>query len=106
MQQDNKITLHTSPGQFADKAADVSEQIGEVVEALKELEAVILRTSHYWLGEAGDYYRVLYGENREEIREMIARLSARSQTLLQTAGLTEKSHEEGEMSQPLPADVL
>ncbi|MBD5504483.1 MAG: hypothetical protein HDR09_12335 [Lachnospiraceae bacterium] len=106
MKTDDKMSLKTAPEEFVNKVSEVSDVIGEVTKALDELETVVLRTSYYWNGEAGDYYRLLYGENQTEIREMMKELRARPERLLQMAGLTQKNRKESELSDPLPADVL
>ncbi|MCM1122692.1 MAG: hypothetical protein NC416_08915 [Eubacterium sp.] len=101
-----EMMLKTTAEQFIDQAAKVTDKISAVAEALDELEEVVLRTSHYWIGEAGDHYRILYGENREEIEEMMKGLSAHPAQLLKMAQLTAKDMPGGELSKPLPADVL
>lgn len=102
----SEIMLKTTPEQFVKQVEEVSDRINAVAGALNELETVILRTSHYWIGEAGDYYRVLYGENREEIQEMMEELTARPAELLKMAQLTAKISTDDELSKPLPGDVL
>ena len=102
----SEIMLKTTPEQFIKQAEEVSDRINAVAGELDELEAVILRTSHYWIGEAGDYYRILYGENREEIQEMMEELSAHPAKLLKMAQLTAKTSKKDELSKPLSGDVL
>ena len=102
----SEIILRTTPAQFVDQAEMVSDKINAVAGALDELEAVILRTSHYWIGEAGDYYRILYEENREEIQEIIKDLSAHPTELLKMAQLAAKTSPGDELSEPLSGDVL
>lgn len=102
----SEIMLKTTPAQFVDQAETVSDRIGAVAGALDELESVILRTSHYWIGEAGDYYRILYGENREEIQEMMKDLSAHPAELLKMAQLTAKTSSGDELSEPLSGNIL
>lgn len=101
-----EITLKTTPGKFVKQTEEVSDRINAVAGALDELEAAIMRTSHYWIGEAGDYYRVLYGENREEIQEMMKELSAHPAKLLKMAQLSAKTSTGDELSMPLSGDVL
>jgi len=101
-----EIMLKASPAQFAGQAGAVSEKIDSVAGALDELESVILRTSYYWIGEAGDHYRILYGENREEIREMMKALSAYPAELLKMAHLTAKAPSGDGLSEPLSGDIL
>ncbi len=102
----SEIMLKTAPAQFIDQAETVSEKINSVAGALDELESVILRTSYYWIGEAGDYYRILYGENREEIQEMMEGLSAYPAELLKMAHLTAKTSSGDELSEPLSGNIL
>lgn len=102
----SEIMLKTTPEQFVKQVEEVSDRISAVAGALDELEAVILRTSHYWIGEAGDYYRVLYGENKEEIQEMMKELSAHPAKLLKMAQLSAKTSMGDELSRPLSGDVL
>lgn len=102
----SEIMLKVPPEQFIGQAEAVSDKINSVAGALDELEAVILRTSYYWIGEAGDYYRVLYGENKEEIQEMMKDLSAYPTELLKMAQLTAKTSSGDELSEPLSGNIL
>lgn len=100
------IILKEAPQQLKEKADQVSEEIRAMTDAFEELAAVISRTSHYWIGEAGDHYRTLYAENREEIEEMLKRLERHPGWLLQMAQISEREVQDETRPVPLPGDII
>ena len=100
------IILKEAPERLREKAEQVSQEISAMTDAFEELAAVISRTSHYWIGEAGDHYRTLYTENKEEIEEMFKRLGQHPGWLLQKAQVSELNGEDKEQPVPLPGDII
>lgn len=100
------LTLNVSAARLKEQADVTSDKIKEMTEMFEELEEVISRTSHYWNGEAGDYYRILYGENKEEIEDMLKRLKEHPAKLLQAARICGDEQQEEKMASPLPGDVI
>lgn len=100
------LTLNVSAARLKEQADVTSDKIKETTEVFEELEEIISRTSHYWNGEAGDYYRTLYGENKEEIEGILKRLREHPGKLLQAAGIYEDEQPEETTTSPLPGDVI
>ncbi len=100
------IILKEAPEQFKEKADQVSQEISAMTDAFEELAAVISKTSHYWIGEAGDHYRMLYTENKEEIEEMLKRLEQHPGWLLQKAQVSEPDGPDKTQPAPLPGDII
>lgn len=99
------MVVNVPPVRLKEQADEVSGKIREMTEVFEELEEIISRTSHYWNGEAGDYYRTLYGENKEEIEGILKRLREHPGKLLQAAGIYEDEQPEKTTS-PLPGNVI
>lgn len=100
------IILKEAPERLREKADQVSQEIRAMTDAFGELAAVISRTSHYWIGEAGDHYRTLYTENKEEIEEMLKRLEQHPGWLLQKAQVSEPDGRDNTQPVPLPGDII
>lgn len=100
------ILLKEAPERLKEKAGQVSQEIKAMTDAFGELAAVISRTSHYWVGEAGDHYRTLYAENKEEVEEMLKRLEQHPGWLLQAAQIKEEDGQDETLPAPLPGDII
>ena len=100
------IILKEAPERLREKADQVSQEISAMSDAFEELATVISRTSHYWIGEAGDHYRTLYTENKEEIEEMFKRLGQHPGRLLQKAQVSEPDERDKTQPAPLPGDII
>ncbi len=100
------IILKEAPERLREKADQVSQEISAMTDAFEELAAVISKTSHYWIGEAGDHYRMLYTENKEEIEEMLKRLEQHPGWLLQKAQVSEPDGRDKTQPAPLPGDII
>ncbi len=85
----------------------VSKSIRNMRECFEQLETIISRTSHYWIGEAGDLHRKIYQGQKPQIEEMMKRLEEHPADLLTIAGVyvpTEKNAES--IAESLPGDVV
>ena len=102
----NDIILKEAPERLREKAGQVSWEVRAMTDAFEELAAVISKTSHYWIGEAGDHYRTLYTENKEEIEEMLKRLEQHPGWLLQKAQISEPDGGDKTQPVPLPGDII
>ena len=100
------IILKETPERLKEKADQVSQEIRAMTDAFEELAAVIFRTSHYWIGEAGDHYRTLYTDHKEEIEETLKRLGEHPGWLLQKARISEQEEWSEEQPAPLPGDII
>ena len=100
------IILKEAPERLREKADQVSQEIRAMTDAFGELVEVISRTSHYWIGEAGDHYRTLYTENKKEIEEILKRLGEHPEWLLQKAQIREREGQDEMRPVPLPGDII
>ena len=64
-----------------------SKSIRNMKECFEQLETIISRTSHYWIGEAGDLHRKIYQGQKPQIEEMMKRLEEHPADLLTIAGV-------------------
>ena len=89
------------------KAQSVSKSIGNMANCFEQLELVINRTSHYWIGEAGDLHRKIYRDQKPQIEEMMKRLKEHPidlMTIAQTYEATEAAVQS--MASELPGDII
>lgn len=100
------ITLKTAPDCMREQAHSVAEQISAMADAFEELAAVTSRTSHYWIGEAGDHYRTLYEESKEEVRTILKRLTEHPGQLMQAAQICEEKTQGEVLPVSLPGDII
>lgn len=100
------ITLKAAPDCMREQAHSVAEQISAMADAFEELAAVTSRTSHYWIGEAGDHYRTLYEESKEEVRTILKRLKEHPGQLMQVAQIHEEEMQSEMLLKPLPGDII
>ena len=100
------IILKAAPDCMREQAHSVAEQISAMTDAFEELAAVTSRTSHYWIGEAGDHYRTLYEESKEEVRTILKRLTEHPGQLMMAAQICEEETQDEMLPNPLPGDII
>ena len=103
----SQITIKVTPEVLLAKADEVSGEIGRMSNAFDTLTAVMARTKHYWIGEAGDLHRSLYEEQREAASNMLQRwreLPADLQLIAQT--YTTAENEAKTLTGMLTSDVI
>jgi WXG100 family type VII secretion target len=101
------VTLRVTPAKLKEKADEISKDIREMTTAFEQLADRISRTSHYWIGEAGDTCRSQYAEHRKEIDQMLKRLGEHPRDLLEMAQIYEAVEKRvTEISNALPEDVI
>ena len=101
------VTFTVTPEVLKVKADSVSKRIREVRELFDEIATVMEGTGHEWIGEAGEFHRRLYREERPSIEEVLKRLSEHPRDLLTIAqeySDTETMITDGIPS--LPTDVI
>lgn len=101
------VSLRVSPEVLVEKAETVLKDILDLKQAFERVEQKIDGTNSYWNGEAGEQYRQIYNEQREDIRMITNKLQA-TPTKLREIGRsymgTEK--EAQEMSETLSGNVI
>lgn len=100
------ITLKTAPECMRKQAYIVADEINAMTDVLGELETIVSRTAHYWIGEAGDHYRMLYEENKKEIHEILTRFMEYPGQLMQAAQIYEEENRDEMAPNPLPGDII
>lgn len=101
------FVLKVTPQQLKSKAEQVTKEIGEMSRAFEELTRTVSKTSHYWIGEAGDTHRDLYEKKKDDIDEMLRRFREHPTDLLTMAGVYEQTEiKVTEISMQLPEDVI
>jgi len=83
------ITLKVSTEALKSKASEVEKLVGNMKTSFSELEETIARTSHYWIGEAGDAHRKQYQDQKDDVDDMLKRLGEHPKDLLTMAGIYE-----------------
>lgn len=58
-----------------EKAGEVREAIKRMQNAFDNIENAVRKTAGYWEGAAGDYYRNMYYEKKDEVQEILNRLN-------------------------------
>lgn len=89
------------------KAESMAAILAKMRADLQIMTDVMQRTSGYWVGEAGDKYRDLYMEEKEEITEILRRLSEHPNDLLSMAGVYRKTIiDNSATAQGMPTNVI
>lgn len=101
------VTLKVTPGALLEKAELAEAKLAEMRRTLEILEQTMERTRGYWLGSAGELYRAMYEEEKEEIAEIMLRLQEHPQDLRRFAGVyREVEREVDRIADSLSAAIL
>ncbi len=57
------------------KANEVEDKVKDMKARISEIEELINGTNNYWIGEGGDAHRRLYEAQKEDIADILQRLS-------------------------------
>lgn len=99
--------VRVTPEQLKTQASEVDNLIRKLEKQYSDLDAVISKTSGYWVGDAGDLHRKKYTEGKEKVNEIIKRWKEHPKDLLTMAGLYDAAEKEVEaIANSLPADVI
>lgn len=102
-----ETTIKVNTQVLVDKASEATKSISQMETCFENLQAIINRTSYYWIGEAGDKHRKLYNDQKENIEEMLKRLKEHPRDLVaiaQNYDTTEVALQE--LANELPGDVI
>jgi len=67
--------LLVDPSILTEKSFEVQAAVDSIKTSFDSIEELIAKTSSYWKGTGGDYYRDKYKKNKEEINEILLRLN-------------------------------
>ncbi len=99
--------LRVTPEEMLKKASEVEAYVQRIEGRFQELDRIVNRTSGYWNGDAGDKYRRVYGDDRDERTRIINRLREHVTDLRAMAGVYSQTEKEVEaIAESLPADVI
>ena len=71
MSSSQSIVIRVSPESLTAQADRVLQRIHSVEEHFQNMEKTVRQSANYWVGDAGDAHRQVYGEYAEEIRKML-----------------------------------
>ena len=101
------VQLRVRPEVLISQAEKVREHLSRMTARFDELERIINRSSHFWLGEGGEVYREIYRENSVPVREMLRRLREYPDDLLKISGnYTRTEKKLSEAAAVLRSDVI
>lgn len=100
-------SLLVKPEALVSKAVIVEQKVQKMQEIFEDLDTVVEKTSHYWVGEAADVHRECFISEKPEIEEILKRLMEHSKDLHQMASVYITAEQEvTEILEDLPADVI
>lgn len=79
--------LRVTPELLVKQANIIEDDIICMRNEISQISSIVMETSVYWLGEAGNKQRVDYDDNIQNINNMLERLSQNPIKLLQMAEL-------------------
>lgn len=85
--------LLVTPEVLESKSAEVEKKVNNVKEKFAKMNDMIDATKEYWVGEGGDKHRETYGKFRNDIDDIIKRLSEHPAELLTMAGIYRQSEQ-------------
>lgn len=99
--------IKVDPQKLKATSTGIAGGISSVRAKLSNIENSVSATSAYWIGDAGDVYRKVYGTSKEEVEVMLRRLSEHVTDLEMMAGVYEESEREAlEIAATLPDNVV
>ena len=103
----SREALQADPELMRQKAVVVQNKINQMKNAFNSLEYVVDQTKIYWMGEAGDVYREIYNEEKDNIEIMLLRLTEHVTDLQKMAAIYAGVEKEAEdIASDLPSDVI
>lgn len=99
------MDVKVSPLELKEKAEKVRAGIEGVTKTFEAFAEMVSGSAYYWMGEAGGYYRTLYAEETEEMKEILKRLGSYPGEILQAVGVSWDERKDLK-EEALPGDVL
>lgn len=101
------IQLKVAPDVMKSKAQEITGQIDNISKSWQELCNLISKSKGYWEGEASDYHRKTFDDNKTDAEELLKRLKEHPKELLTMAGIYEQAETEAqELASSLPEDII
>lgn len=69
------VTLKVTPEVLQAKAVSTAKKLGDMQRIWESMNAAILSTEHFWIGEAGNLHRDMYKKQQENIEVIMRRLN-------------------------------
>lgn len=96
-----------TPDELRRQSTAVSSTVSSVRNKFSGLERTISSTTSFWKGDASDAFRSVYADFKDEIEEIINRLSEHVVDLEKMAGVYDQAEAKAnEIIESLPSDVL
>ncbi|MBE5961763.1 MAG: WXG100 family type VII secretion target [Lachnospiraceae bacterium] len=101
------VTFKVTPEVLEQKANTVSSKITSMLREFQNMKNTVTKSSSYWIGDAGDLHRKVYGEKEPDIEEIFLRLKEYVTDLQQIARqYTQTENEVKDVVQALQDDVI
>lgn len=89
------------------KAEEIKKQVKEIQKNWDNIKSAITNSKSYWEGAASEKHGNLLEKEKEEVENVIKRLSEHPSDLLQMAEIYVSSEEAGEeIANELPSDII
>lgn len=99
--------IKVTPEVLREKSHILNVKIQRIRQAFNLLERDVNGTNSYWKGEANDVYREAYTEFRDEVDEIIRRLSEHVRDLNEMAGNYQQAEDDiKNMIEDLPNNII
>ena len=99
--------LKVTPEELHRQSSEVSSNVNKIKRRFDLMERQVKATNSYWDGDAADGFRSVYLEFKDELDDILARLSEHIVDLEKMAGVYEKAESSViELIETLPSDVI
>ncbi len=88
------VEIRVDPERMMEKSSSIEGRLGILTECLARFEEKVNATSYYWIGEAGELYRGMYRESRDEINGILTRLRSNTAKLRSIAQQSSENEKE------------
>ena len=101
------VELLVTPEQLNQKAVEVERNVANMRKRFENMRTLVEKSMGYWVGEAGDLHRKNYGDQKDNIDQILRRLSEHPADLREIAQTyTSVELKVQEIAVDLPGDVL
>ena len=101
------FTLKVEPADLYRQSKEVEKDIKKINDKFADADKLVKETSSYWNGDASDSFRAAYEDYKDEINEIIARLTEHVADLSMMADIYDSNEKDiREIAEGLPSDVI
>jgi WXG100 family type VII secretion target len=101
------IQLKVAPDVLKGKAQEITQQVNSLSNDWKAMCNVILKSKSYWEGEASDYHRKTFDENKSDVEQILRRLKEHPKDLQVMAGIyTQAEADAAKLASSLPDEII